>query len=62
MDPALRPTPRELLEHEWVVRVMTQEVNMARWVREVWGWPKQTSTRKTTKESYVSFLSIRVVR
>ncbi|KAI0320916.1 kinase-like protein [Amylostereum chailletii] len=47
VDPALRPTPRDMLLHEWIVKVMTQEVNMARWVREVWGWPKLPSTRKS---------------
>ncbi|TFK54231.1 kinase-like protein [Heliocybe sulcata] len=35
-----RPTPEDMLRHPWLVRIMQQEVNMARWIREVWGWPK----------------------
>lgn len=40
VDPALRPTPKEMLAHEWIVKIMKQEVPMERWIREVWGWPK----------------------
>ncbi|KAI0027708.1 kinase-like protein, partial [Vararia minispora EC-137] len=40
VDPVLRPTPKDLLAHEWIVRIMAMDVNMARWIREVWGWPK----------------------
>lgn len=36
----LRPTPKEMLAHPWIVNVMKQEVQMSRWIRQVWGWPK----------------------
>jgi hypothetical protein len=46
VDPALRPTPKEMLAHPWIVRVMKQEVPMERWIREVWGWPKPNRKSK----------------
>ncbi len=49
VDPALRATPKEMLTHPWVVRIMKQEVPMERWVREVWGWPKPN---RKSKDSY----------
>ncbi|KAJ7312983.1 kinase [Mycena albidolilacea] len=44
VDALARPTPKDMLTHPWVVNVMKQEVHMARWIRQVWGWPK-TSPR-----------------
>ncbi|TFY62248.1 hypothetical protein EVG20_g6769, partial [Dentipellis fragilis] len=46
VDPALRPPPEEMLSHPWVVNLMKQEINMARWIREVWGWPKPSRKSK----------------
>ncbi|KAI0305764.1 kinase-like domain-containing protein [Multifurca ochricompacta] len=46
VDPALRPTPKEMISHPWVVRIMKQEVPMERWIREVWGWPKPNRKSK----------------
>lgn len=43
VDPQMRPTPRELLAHPWIINMMKQEVNMARWIGEVYGWPKRRS-------------------
>lgn len=40
VDDKLRPTPKEMLAHPWIVNVMKQEVHMSRWIRQVWGWPK----------------------
>jgi hypothetical protein len=35
-----RPSPRQLLNsHPWVVGISKREVDMERWIREVWGWP-----------------------
>lgn len=35
-----RPSPRQLLnEHPWVVGMNRLEVDMERWIREVWEWP-----------------------
>ena len=42
----MRPTPKEMLDHEWIVRIMKQEVPMERWIREVWGWPKPNRKSK----------------
>ncbi|KAI0081260.1 kinase-like protein [Panus rudis PR-1116 ss-1] len=39
-DGNLRPTPKELLQHPWIAKVMQNNVNMATWIRQVWGWPK----------------------
>jgi hypothetical protein len=34
-----RPSPRQLLkDHPWVVGVSKKDVDMERWIREVWGW------------------------
>ena len=34
-----RPSPRQLLkEHPWVVGVSKKDIDMERWIREVWGW------------------------
>ncbi|KAH0827539.1 kinase-like domain-containing protein [Lanmaoa asiatica] len=38
VDHTLRPTPKEMLTHPWIVSIMKKEVPMARWIREVWGW------------------------
>jgi mitogen-activated protein kinase kinase len=40
VDATTRPTPRDMLEHPWIVAVLKQEVKMARWIRQVWDWPK----------------------
>ncbi|KAJ7072091.1 STE/STE7 protein kinase [Mycena amicta] len=42
LDALLRPTPKDMLAHPWVVDAMKQEVHMARWIRKVWNWPKPT--------------------
>ncbi|KAF9049952.1 kinase-like domain-containing protein [Panaeolus papilionaceus] len=41
-DPTTRPTPKDLLSHCWIVNNMKQEVHMARWIRQVWNWPKSS--------------------
>jgi hypothetical protein len=51
-DPAARPTPKDLLEHPWIVNVMKQEVNTALWLRRVWGW------RRGKSERYVILIAI----
>ncbi|OJT10437.1 MAP kinase kinase skh1/pek1 [Trametes pubescens] len=42
-DPTLRPAPKEMLEHPWIVSMMQQKVDMAYWMRKVWGWKNQKS-------------------
>jgi len=36
--PADRPTPRIMLEHPWLLNSMEAKLNMAKWIRAVWGW------------------------
>ncbi|KAG7446311.1 kinase-like protein [Guyanagaster necrorhizus] len=57
VDAMARPKPQDMLEHRWIVGVMKQEVNMARWIRQVWGWPKssrrsrdQTNSRPSSSQ------------
>lgn len=40
-----RPTPSQLLQHPWIVKIMQKEVNMALWLRKVWGWKKRPEDR-----------------
>ncbi|KAL0577631.1 Protein kinase C signaling pathway involved MAPKK protein [Marasmius crinis-equi] len=35
-EPSIRPTPKDMLNHPWIVGVMKQEVHMAKWMRQVW--------------------------
>jgi len=43
-DQSVRPAPKEMLGHPWVVKAMKEDVHMAKWVRQVW-------KGKKTKES-----------
>ncbi|KAF8919873.1 kinase-like domain-containing protein [Mucidula mucida] len=45
VDSMARPKPQDMLQHPWIVDVMKKEVHMARWIREVWGWPKSARRR-----------------
>jgi len=49
VDALTRPTPKDMLAHPWIVGVMKQEVHMARWIREVWGWPKSNHSKSSRK-------------
>lgn len=51
----MRPTPKELLDHLWIKTAMQNTVNMAYWLRKVWGWP--ASTRRSG-DKYVPLLSL----
>ncbi|KAG1862550.1 kinase-like domain-containing protein [Suillus subalutaceus] len=42
IDHQIRPTPGGMLSHPWITNVMRREVPMARWISQVWDWPKQT--------------------
>ncbi|KIK09894.1 hypothetical protein K443DRAFT_671206 [Laccaria amethystina LaAM-08-1] len=52
VDSLTRPTPKDMLAHPWIISVMKQEVHMARWIRQVWDWPK--SSRRSRDESSLS--------
>lgn len=47
-DAATRPTPKEMLEHPWIANVMQHKVDMAYWMRKVWGWPKVKKSGEST--------------
>jgi mitogen-activated protein kinase kinase len=47
VDHTLRPTPKEMLTHPWMVNVVKKEVPMARWIREVWGWRSSPSSNSS---------------
>ncbi|KAG2150523.1 kinase-like domain-containing protein [Suillus clintonianus] len=42
IDHLNRPTPGGMLSHPWITTVMKREVPMARWISQVWDWPKPT--------------------
>ncbi|EGN99815.1 hypothetical protein SERLA73DRAFT_152034 [Serpula lacrymans var. lacrymans S7.3] len=46
VDDHVRPPPKEMLTHPWVTNIMKQEVPMARWIGEVWGWPRPQNRAK----------------
>jgi len=43
VDPQYRPAPGQMLEHPWIVNTMKmrKEGDMAKWISEVYGWPKR---------------------
>ncbi|KAG9074987.1 Protein kinase C signaling pathway involved MAPKK protein, partial [Ceratobasidium sp. UAMH 11750] len=41
IDAATRPPPRDMLQHPWIQESMARKLDMARWIREVWGWEKR---------------------
>jgi mitogen-activated protein kinase kinase len=51
IDDKLRPTPKEMLDHPWIVNVMKQEVHIYRWIRQVWGWPKPKRSKECINNS-----------
>ncbi|KAJ7647095.1 STE/STE7 protein kinase [Roridomyces roridus] len=50
VDALTRPTPKGLLAHPWIVTAMKQEGHMARWIRQVWGWPKTTTGGRRSRD------------
>ncbi|KAH9479134.1 MAP kinase kinase skh1/pek1 [Psilocybe cubensis] len=51
-EPRSRPTPREMLDHPWIRIVMNQEDHMAKWIRQVWGWPKPSKRPRKGSSRY----------
>nr|WCD39455.1 Ste7-1 [Ganoderma boninense] len=47
-DPTARPSPKEMLEHPWIVNVMQHKLDMAYWMRKVWKWRKNESTSQAS--------------
>ncbi|KAH0588903.1 hypothetical protein H2248_004688 [Termitomyces sp. 'cryptogamus'] len=54
VDALTRPTPKDMLVHPWIVHVMKQDVPMARWIQQVWDWPKPSSRRPDTSRQKTS--------
>ncbi|KIM23786.1 hypothetical protein M408DRAFT_332150 [Serendipita vermifera MAFF 305830] len=50
-DEAHRPKPSKMLEHPWIVESAQRKVNMAQWIREVWGWEKRGRTQANSSGS-----------
>ncbi|KAF8316405.1 Pkinase-domain-containing protein, partial [Clavulina sp. PMI_390] len=38
VDATLRPAPRDMLKHPWVVEMQATRTNMEKWIAQVWGW------------------------
>ncbi|KIJ49606.1 hypothetical protein M422DRAFT_66080 [Sphaerobolus stellatus SS14] len=38
ISPADRPTPGTMMEHQWLINSRDARLNMAKWIRAVWGW------------------------
>lgn len=51
VNPNERPTPRQMLEHPWIVDNLKKEVNMALWMRQVWGWKVPPKRRDGVSQS-----------
>ncbi|KAH7322339.1 kinase-like domain-containing protein [Rhizoctonia solani] len=51
IDAATRPTPRQMLEHPWIQESMARKLDMAKWIREVWGWEKPPKSKRTSQPS-----------
>ncbi|THH15627.1 hypothetical protein EW146_g4877 [Bondarzewia mesenterica] len=50
VNPTVRPSPKVMLTHPWIVRVMKYKVDMAQWISEVWGW-NATKPLQISKEN-----------
>jgi len=49
VDADKRPTPKEMLEHPFMLKTMTQRPKMDKWIAELWGFtPTSTSAPATT--------------
>ena len=53
----MRPIPKEMLEHPWIVSMMPQKVDMAYWMRKVWGW-KNTKSHGYDRSAMPHVLSL----
>jgi mitogen-activated protein kinase kinase len=49
IDAATRPTPREMLQHPWIQESMARKLDMAKWIREVWGWEKPQKSKRASQ-------------
>ncbi|KAG6819739.1 hypothetical protein H0H93_009130 [Arthromyces matolae] len=52
VDALTRPTPKDMLVHPWIINVMKQDVPMARWIHQVWDWPKPSSRKSDSAKTH----------
>ncbi|KAJ3571700.1 hypothetical protein NP233_g3586 [Leucocoprinus birnbaumii] len=57
VNPQMRPVPREMLAHPWIATMMKQEVHMAKWISEVYGWPQRKSSDQPSSSRAGSSMS-----
>ncbi|EIM81190.1 Pkinase-domain-containing protein [Stereum hirsutum FP-91666 SS1] len=50
VDPSQRPTPKDMLHHPWIVKMIKTKVDMAQWICDVWGWDSPEHPRCPLKE------------
>ncbi|TFK23652.1 kinase [Coprinopsis marcescibilis] len=46
VDSNLRPTPKDMLAHPWIISMMKHENTMGRWIAQVWGWARPRKSRE----------------
>jgi hypothetical protein len=51
IDAATRPPPRDMLKHPWIQESMARKLDMAKWIREVWGWEKPIRPKRSSQTS-----------
>ncbi|KAF8606117.1 kinase-like protein [Ceratobasidium sp. AG-I] len=49
IDAATRPPPRDILLHPWIQESMARKLDMAKWIREVWGWEKPSRSKRASQ-------------
>jgi len=43
VDDVKRPSPRELLQHPWMLESQKRKLNLGKWIQQVWQWDQPTS-------------------
>ncbi|KAL9711631.1 Protein kinase C signaling pathway involved MAPKK protein [Leucoagaricus gongylophorus] len=61
INPQFRPVPKQMLEHLWITNTMKmrKEGDMAKWISEVYGWPKRRPNDQLSSSCTGSSLSNR---
>ncbi|QRV82518.1 mitogen activated protein kinase kinase [Ceratobasidium sp. AG-Ba] len=50
IDDKTRPPPRDMLLHPWIQESMARKLDMAKWIREVWGWEKPVRSKRASAQ------------
>lgn len=48
VDAGVRPTPREMLKHPWIIEQQSIKVPMDKWIAQVWGWEIPSSSSSSS--------------